>query len=355
MGASPFVILALPRSRTYWLSRFLSYREWNCGHEQLRYMRSLEDVKAWLSQDYTGTAETGAASWWRLIPKYRPDAKVLVVRRPIDEVVESLMRLGIPEFDRSVLTAQMRRLDAKLDQIERRLPNVLSVQFSDLVKEDVCAMAFEHCLPYPHDSEWWSRAASFNLQISMPAMVRYARAHRDGLARLARSATQEIKAELSRRPISISGIVIAREPGEKFLKDGKALFAEHSVQVGEAPSSYLDKNIPLLEKLESLGNLVITVARCNGRMFGYLMTVLSPSLESTKTKIAVHTAFYASPLFPGLGLKLQRAAIETLRESGVDELFMRAGVRGDGPRSSVIFRRLGAVQDGELFRLQIKD
>ena len=69
----PFVVYALPRSRTFWLSRFLCYAEWNCGHDEIRHARSLDDVRAWFSQSYTGTVETAAAPWWRLIQRLRPD------------------------------------------------------------------------------------------------------------------------------------------------------------------------------------------------------------------------------------------------------------------------------------------
>ena len=29
-----FIVFAMPRSRSYWLSRFLSYEGWHCGHEE---------------------------------------------------------------------------------------------------------------------------------------------------------------------------------------------------------------------------------------------------------------------------------------------------------------------------------
>ena len=64
------------------LSRLLSYGAYNCGYEQMRYLRSLEDAQAWLSQDFTGTAETCAAPWWRLMLQLRPDIRILIVRRP---------------------------------------------------------------------------------------------------------------------------------------------------------------------------------------------------------------------------------------------------------------------------------
>ena len=72
--ASPpsFVVLAMPRSRTKWLSQFLSYGPWQVGHDEIRHCRSMDDVAAWLSQPFTGTIETAArAAFWRLLPARR--------------------------------------------------------------------------------------------------------------------------------------------------------------------------------------------------------------------------------------------------------------------------------------------
>jgi hypothetical protein len=90
-------------------------------------MRSLDDVQAWFSQPNIGTAETAGAPWWRLLDRFAPDARVLVVRRPRDEVAESLMSIPGTQFDRDKLDAILLKLDRSLDQIEARLPNVLSV------------------------------------------------------------------------------------------------------------------------------------------------------------------------------------------------------------------------------------
>lgn len=349
----PFVVLALPRSRTAWLSEYLSYGDWICGHEESRYFRTIEDVKAWLAQPCTGSADTLAAPWWRLLASLCPGVRVVVIRRPVSEVVESLMRLDLG-LDRETLTRGMRRLDAKLAQIAVRMPNALSVRFADLVQEDVCAKVFEHCLPYPHDAAWWRSLESKNVQCSMPAMMRYAQAFSMQMNRMGAIAKQTILAQFAMRDgAPPDGVGFQSEPFDAFLADGRAAFAEHSISVGESPDSFLGKNIDLMRALDRLGNMQIMTARSNGRMFGYLMTILSPSLESPKIMTAIHTAFFASTEFPGLGLKLQRAALSELKKRGVHELFFRAGTRGSGLRAGALYRRLGAEKDGELYRLNL--
>jgi GNAT superfamily N-acetyltransferase len=350
---SMFVILALPRSRTTWLSRFLTYGDWTCNHEEIRHFRGLDDIKSWFSQDMIGSAETAGAPWWRLLLKYRPDCKVAVIRRDPVEVADSLMAIG--GFNRQALITQMKKLDAKLDQIEHRIPNVLSVGYHNM-NEANCARIFEHCLPYAHDHGWWEIVDKINIQCSMPALLRYYRAYQPQLQKLESQAKHTILAQFAAKPVVLSGgLSIQQESLASFYQDGQKLFADHLVHVGEAPEAVFNKNYELGQRLENNGALQIMVARCNGRMFGYLMTILSPSpeIQGLENTVACHTTFYASPEFPGLGLKLQRAALQVLRERGIKEVFWRAGVRGSGPRMGPLYRRLGAVEDGTMYRLEV--
>jgi hypothetical protein len=174
----PFVILALPRSMTAWTAKFLSYRDWHCGHEEIRHVRSLADVRSWLSQPCTGTVETAAAPYWRLLKRIHPHVRVATIRRPVSEVVESLMRLDIG-FERAALETRIAQLNAKLDQIEARWPHCLSVRFNDTW--DAHARLFEHCLPYAFDRGWYARMVKQNIQCSVPALIRYEAAFRPQL------------------------------------------------------------------------------------------------------------------------------------------------------------------------------
>jgi hypothetical protein len=148
----------------------------------------MADVAAWFDRPRTNTAETGAAAWWRLIPS---GVRIVTVRRPVAEVAESLARFG---FDPAITIAGLRRMDAKLDQIERRVAGVLSVRFADLAREDVCARVLESCLPYPHDHAWWASLADVNVQADLPAMVRYCHEHAAALNGLADEAMVASKA-----------------------------------------------------------------------------------------------------------------------------------------------------------------
>lgn len=347
----PFVIFALPRCRTAWCSRFLNYGGWQCGHDELRHFRSLDDVKSWLSQPLTGTIETGAAPFWRLLPT---GVTVATIRRPIPEVLASLRRGGLV-FDDGMMARIIGRLDAKLVQITHRLPDVLATTFEELGTEAGCARLFEHCLPHAHDHAWWAHLDPINMQISLPHLQNYMASHWAQLTKLAKTARHRCLAAMQQGRYEIDGVTFQHEPFRRFYQDAKHLFAEHLVRTDQSPDDYMHKNIPMLELLDDIGCLQTITARSNGRMFGYLMSIVAPSLDRTDAFEALHTLFFASADIRGLGMKLQRVALAALRERGVVDVIMRAGHRGSGPRLGTFYRRLGAEEFGRLYRLQLEN
>jgi ribosomal protein S18 acetylase RimI-like enzyme len=347
---APFVVLALPRSRTLWLSRFLSYGNYHCGHDEIQHMRSLEDCRTWFRQPCIGTVETAAAPFWRLLP---PGLRIVTVRRPVEDVLASVVRV-LPGCDRAAMDRLLRAADRKLDQVEARVPDVLPVDYEDLADEGECKRLFEFCLPYPHDPAWWAAWHPTRVSGNLPAQVRYCTAYLPQLTKLARAAKQAMLAELhNRQRVPLDGFVFADEPFEQWLNDAQPLFRQHLARTGQDSDGYALKNLPLGRRLDAAGAMQITTARLNGRLFGYLMSVISPSLDQRGILMAQNLLPFAAPECPGLGLRLQRAAIEMLREKGVSQVYARAGVRGDGPRLGALYQRLGFVDDGQLYRREL--
>ena len=347
----PFVVFALPRSKTKWLSAFLTYGPWQCGHDEIRHCRSLDDVTSWLSQPCTGTVETAAAPFWRLLPD---GVRVVTVRRHVPDIVASFHRAGLA-FDEPTMLRTMERLEQKLDQIERRLPNVLAVRFSDLQEEETCAAVFERCLGLSHDPKWWAAAAPVNLQINLHHLARYYAAHRPQLEKLAKTARHRIVTGMRPKTGEFDGVTFQVEPFRTFYRDAELLFREHLVQTDQSPDDHARKNLPLLQRLDDIGALQCLTARIQGRMFGYLMTIVGPSPDAPDVIQGTHTIFFADQAVRGLGMRLQRAAADALRARGVHEVIMRAGHRGSGPRLGTFYRRLGAEALGQLYRLELQE
>jgi hypothetical protein len=345
--AQPFVVFALPRCRTAWLSRFLAYGGWQCGHDELRHCRSLEDVRSWLALPNTGTVETGAAPFWRMLPE---NVTAAVIRRPLDEVMASLWRGGLT-FDAVKMARHLGAQDAKLRQLAHRRPGVLCTTFAELGTEEGCARLFEHCLPYRHDSSWWQALAPVNMQVSIPHMRNYFLAHQPQVDKLRRIAKHEMLRAF-RRPVEMEGIVFQQETLAQIMPDLDGPAGEECALLGEAPEAWPElMNIPLLRRLVAGGGLHIMTARSNGRLFGYLVSALGEAFHAHGQIEAEQAWFFADPTWPGLGRKLQHASIEDLRAKGVTRVMM---LNLDGSRVGSLYRRLGAKETGQRYVLELR-
>lgn len=348
---TPFLVLAQPRSRTAWLSHFLTYGQWHCGHEEARHLRSLEDAQSWLNMPFTGSAETAVAPHWRTLIKLRPDVKIVTIRRPIQESVDSFNRLPFA-WDQEFLKRRISSIDTKLDQIKARLSGVMEVNFHDLTNEAVCARIFEHCLELPHDSARWNRLQGMNIQCDMGHISRYVQGNLKALQRTSWLAKQDALIDLDRRqwfaePPELSFKEETDHLG--FVAKARGLLDKHAALTGWEPDAVDDFDLDRIGADMATGNFQIISATSNGVLRGYLLTSIGDSIAHKGERIAEHASFYASDLFPGLGRQLLKASREALRHRGVHKLKLRAGINGDGPRLRKVYERTGAAYQGEAF------
>lgn len=178
-----FVVFSLPRSRSAWLSVFLSYQGRQIGHDIGIDCRTPAEF---IHRIGDGTCETGAAFAWRLVRRALPEARFVVVRRPRAEVVDSLCRFGFGDQ-----TAELTDRDRRLDEIAAQ-PGTLSIDYADLATEGGAARAFEHCLAAPFDPIWRRRLEALNIQVDMPKMIEKLRRNHDDIQALKRLALTEL-------------------------------------------------------------------------------------------------------------------------------------------------------------------
>lgn len=191
---TPFLVCALARSRTAWLSAFLSYGGWACGHERAITMRDIPDVLDYFAQPRIGTVETAAAFGWDVLRYHVPHLRTVVVRRPVDEVVAAMMAVdvsGVATYDEGLLRSTIMRANRALDRIAAQ-PGVLAVDFADLDHEDACRAVFEHCLPFEFDRAWWLSLKDQNIQIDTRAHLLYYYQNRDAVERFKRLCMAEM-------------------------------------------------------------------------------------------------------------------------------------------------------------------
>ncbi len=160
----PYAVLSAGRSRTMWLSAFLTYGICVCHFEATAKVGSLSEVLTMLSIPGMGFAETLAAPAWPLLLTAEPKLRTVVVRRPLDEILASLVAAteSKAQLDLDKLRSLLAYIRRALDKLSLQ-PQTLTVDFSELEQESVCAAVFEHCLPYKHDSGWWKFLSAKNI------------------------------------------------------------------------------------------------------------------------------------------------------------------------------------------------
>ena len=172
----PFVVFALPRSRTTWLSHFLSYGGLAVGHDLGPHANTCQEFfdSLW---PLTGTVETGAQDAHRLIRRAMPIAKFATIRRHPIDVADSLTQFGQMQYD------EMARRDTVLDEIEAA--GAMSVSYESLKDARVCADLWEHLLPgVKFDFDWWRYMDRINVQTGVPGQLQMLTERRSQIAQL---------------------------------------------------------------------------------------------------------------------------------------------------------------------------
>ena len=161
MTSKPFIVFALPRSRTAWLSHYLGAGgQYQVGHDIGIDCNRPEDFLTAYQAGMVGTVETGAVIAWRLIREAMPNIKMICIRRPIGEVQASLARFGITADD------ELMERNAILDSLER-VPGIDTVDFNSLRSWQCCKWLFEHCHGVSWSPDWYNACAQVNIQIDM--------------------------------------------------------------------------------------------------------------------------------------------------------------------------------------------
>lgn len=156
----PFIIYALPRSRTCWLSHLLTYGEWKCHHDPLAHMRP-EGIAAYLKSPNVGIIDTGLVQYWRQMKGLVPDAKIFTIRRDVLDVRDSLVKIG--------LGYPISPFYQALEDIEKE-SGVTSIAYDTLNNPDETNQLLKDCTGHD-DWDWCRGLADANIQIN-PEFIR---------------------------------------------------------------------------------------------------------------------------------------------------------------------------------------
>lgn len=114
---------------------------------------------------------------WGHILSHSPDARIVVVRRPVADVVASFRAFGGPENPDGVRLIEA--IDAQA-AIVARLPGVLSVPFAALARPDACQAIAAFTTGRPVSSSRLRRFQKRNIQASLPDVAAKIAANLEG-------------------------------------------------------------------------------------------------------------------------------------------------------------------------------
>ena len=145
-------MLALPRSRTYWLSKFLTTDTCKCEHDGCCNYSSIDEM---LEKMPDGNCDTALA----LVFDKLKDSKVVIIYRNYHECLDALKEIGFEE------NSVLKKIRYKLLDAAVAFP---CVGFHDLDKEDTCRWLFEYLTEEKFDRERWLKMKDEIAEVSVP-------------------------------------------------------------------------------------------------------------------------------------------------------------------------------------------
>ena len=172
----PFVVFTQPFCEATWLGALLTYKDYVALVDMSLALRSVNDLDMLLARPRVGYVDTNLALLWPEVIDRTRDARFVVVRRPVEEIVKQGEKLGMEGQEDG-----LRRLDLALNEIEG-LNGVLSLCYADLAKPSGLKRLFEFCLPYKWDPEWYSFVAQMRSSERVPNNAILAQQNLDGIS-----------------------------------------------------------------------------------------------------------------------------------------------------------------------------
>jgi hypothetical protein len=161
---SRFLVLGLPRSRTYWCSCFLSRGRGPVGHDIFLDMTKKADVVGYFEPQNAAAVDTCLGFAWPTLVRLLPHVRLAVVSRPVEAVIQSFARLGLTD---PILLDWLLRYDKSLGALAASgLAHV--VTFADLSTFAGAGGLFAYCRGEPCDPALWEAMNDQNLQCDIP-------------------------------------------------------------------------------------------------------------------------------------------------------------------------------------------
>lgn len=119
-------------------------------------------------------------------------------------------------------------------------------------------------------------------------------------------------------------ITFHSEDWETYFRDCQELWREHYEEIAVDKRMEMKPNVPVYEALEAAGELDILTARCEGRMVGYVLSLVRPHLHYANTLCGFEDAYFLSkPYRRGMaGVRMIKAWDARMRARGCWKWFI---------------------------------
>lgn len=167
-----FFILSLPRSRTAWLANFLTFENSFCFHEGLLECDKVDKLKSLFAstgKQIVGNSDCGNILFLDELIKAFPDAKYVVIKRPLEEVKKEMRGMGLGDWDGWTLDISEKRMNEVMKDVD-----ALIIDYHDL-DEQACKQIWDHCIGTPFNSTRWRMLDGLDIQIILQKKLEYMR------------------------------------------------------------------------------------------------------------------------------------------------------------------------------------
>lgn len=152
-----YLIFALPRSRTTWLSVFLSNESGLCYHDKSIEFATLKAIHEWgLDNPNCGIIDTALIVHWEKLMEMNPNVRFILIERPLCDVEESLKKINLPIMSLGVLQKNLIEM--------KKNPRVMIIQFKDLDDMEMCSKLYEYCTELPFNRDRWELLRRIDMQ-----------------------------------------------------------------------------------------------------------------------------------------------------------------------------------------------
>jgi hypothetical protein len=163
-----FLITGLPRSRTAWLSNFLTIPgQTFCYHELRRWELTVPEMADRLMrrpERYVGTADSALPFYINELMEHLPQAKIIIIDRDDGIVFDSM----IAAFGQEFATESGKLLDLTgeaLLELKAAFRHTV-VKYNDLDKFDTCREIWNACCPLlEFDNDRWAMLDEFKVEV----------------------------------------------------------------------------------------------------------------------------------------------------------------------------------------------